>query len=156
MRTWVYSWKSSDGLRHEGEMGAPNKDAVYDALRERGIRAIKVTERIQPIVRRGFRGLRKRDWTLILLAVVFAALVLTALAIGLSGRRSRPVVTDEKQVERIAPDRASREALMQLVKERKANEEACRQKLIRRVEAGTLSKEVANEIFLSMGLKKID
>ena len=61
MRTWVYSWKSPDGLRHEGEMGAPNKDAVYAALREKGIRAIKVTERIQPVVKRGLKGLRKRD-----------------------------------------------------------------------------------------------
>ena len=42
-------------------MNAPNKDAVYAALRERGIRAIKVTERIQPVIRRGFAGLRKRD-----------------------------------------------------------------------------------------------
>lgn len=42
-------------------MGAPDKDSVYAALRERGIRAIKVTERIEPIIKRGFKGLRKRE-----------------------------------------------------------------------------------------------
>lgn len=64
MRTWVYTYKTADGLRHEGELCAPTKDAVYSTLREKGIRAIKVSERIQPLVRKGFAGLRKRDWTL--------------------------------------------------------------------------------------------
>lgn len=50
-------------------MGAPNKDAVYAALREKGIRAIKVTERIQPVVKRGLKGLRKRDVSFL---VIFA------------------------------------------------------------------------------------
>ena len=69
MRTWTYSYKSSDGLRHEGEMSAPSKDDVYAELRRQGIRAIRVDERIVPVVRRGFRGLRKRDWTLIAAAL---------------------------------------------------------------------------------------
>ena len=75
MRTWVYTWKSSDGLRHEGEMVASNKDAVYAALREKGIRAIKVTERIQPVIRKGFSGLRKRD----ILCIAVFALVLVVV-----------------------------------------------------------------------------
>ena len=65
MRTWVYCYKSSDGLRHEGEMSAPGKDDVYAALRKRGIRAIKVSERIVPIERKGFRGLRFREWAVL-------------------------------------------------------------------------------------------
>jgi len=77
MRVWTYSYKTSDGLRHEDEMSAPSKDDVYAALRARGIRAIRVEERIAPVVRRGFRGLRKRDWSLMLLcaAVAVAAAV---------------------------------------------------------------------------------
>lgn len=76
MRNWTYSYKTADGMRHEGEMSAPSKDDVYAELRRQGIRAIKVTERIAPIVRRGFRGLRKRDWLLvggILLVVALAS-----------------------------------------------------------------------------------
>lgn len=73
MRTWTYSYKTSDGLRHEAEMSAPTKDDVYAALRERGIRAIKVTERIQPVIRKGWRGLRKRDITCIVLCALCLA-----------------------------------------------------------------------------------
>ena len=70
MRSWTYSYKTSDGFRHEGEMFASSKDEVYSELRKRGIRAIRVDERIVPIVRRGLRGLRKRDWFLIVAVVV--------------------------------------------------------------------------------------
>lgn len=70
MRTWVYSWMSSDGLRHEGEMNAPDKDSVYAELRKRGIHAIKVYERIAPVVRKGFAGLRKRDWSIIAIGLI--------------------------------------------------------------------------------------
>ena len=42
--TFAYTWRSSDGERHESEIDAPNRDAAFAALRERGIKAIKVTE----------------------------------------------------------------------------------------------------------------
>ena len=41
-RLWTYAWKSSDGTRHEDTMEAATKDAVFTALRERGIKAIRV------------------------------------------------------------------------------------------------------------------
>ena len=76
MRVWVYSYKTSDGLRHEGEMGAPSKDDVYSELRRQGIRPIRVDERIVPVVKKGFRGLRKRDWSLVLVFVCGLAVLL--------------------------------------------------------------------------------
>lgn len=153
MRTWVYTWKSSDGLRHEGEMSAPSKDDVYAALRERGIRAIKVTERIVPVVRNGLKGLRKRDLFL-LLAV---ALVLGSIVWWLFVRsvEPQPIVRDAEQVEKLAPDPMSKEVLMRLLAERKAKEEECRAALVKRVKEGTLSKEVANGIFKAMGLEEL-
>ena len=78
MRSWSYSYKTSDGLRHEAEMAAPSKDAVYEELRKQGIRAIRVEERVVPVVRRGFKGLRCRDWA-ILLILVSAMVVMTVL-----------------------------------------------------------------------------
>ena len=75
-RTWTYVYQDAQGKRHEGEMIAPQKDDVYAALREQGIRAQRVTERVQPIVRRGFRGLRPRDWCLVA-AIAVALLSLT-------------------------------------------------------------------------------
>ena len=70
---------SSDGLRHEGEMNALDKDSVYQELRKRGIRAIRVTERITPIVQKGFSGLRRRDWGFIV-GIVVSTVILSVIA----------------------------------------------------------------------------
>lgn len=93
MRTWVYTWKSSDGLRHEGEMSAPNKDAVYVALREKGIRAIKVTERIQPIVKKGFKGLRKRELVFLMLCSLSLAGFAWYMAVRSATQKDEAVLT---------------------------------------------------------------
>lgn len=42
MRRFSYTWKSSDGERHIDEMRARRKDDVFTALRDKGIRPIKV------------------------------------------------------------------------------------------------------------------
>jgi len=42
MRRFSYVWKSSDGDRHVDEMCARSKDDVFAALRERGIRPVRV------------------------------------------------------------------------------------------------------------------
>lgn len=39
---FTYSYKTPDGVRHEAEISAPDREQAYSALRERGIRAIKV------------------------------------------------------------------------------------------------------------------
>lgn len=70
MRTFVYSYQDSQGLKHEAEIAASDKDAAYRVLRERGIRPIRVSERIVPVVRKGFRGLRKRDAACIVVFVL--------------------------------------------------------------------------------------
>ena len=43
MSKFSYAYKTSDGVRHTGEMNAPSKDAVFETLRKQGIRPIKVT-----------------------------------------------------------------------------------------------------------------
>ena len=40
--TYTYVYKTSDGARHEDAMDAPSREAVFEALRARGIRPIKV------------------------------------------------------------------------------------------------------------------
>ena len=44
MRNWRYSYKTSDGIRHEGTISAPDKNAAFEELRRQGIRAIRVDE----------------------------------------------------------------------------------------------------------------
>ena len=39
---FTYAYKTSDGVRHEAAMDAESREAVFAALRERGIKAIKV------------------------------------------------------------------------------------------------------------------
>lgn len=155
MRTWTYVWKSSDGLRHEGEMSAASKDDVYKSLRERGIRAVKVSERIQPIILGGFSGLRKKDWLLMGLILVLSILALAIVFVYVSVHGRNEVVADVEQVEKIAPDPASRKALIDFINKKKASEQACREALIKRVSEGTLSIDMANGIFRAMGLEEI-
>lgn len=61
-----YSYKTSNGTRHEGEIEAANRDAAFALLRERGIRAIRVT------AVGGNEGLGR--WGLVAVAAVLAAL----------------------------------------------------------------------------------
>lgn len=44
MRNWRYSYKTSDGIRHEGTISASGRDAAFEELRRQGIRAIRVDE----------------------------------------------------------------------------------------------------------------
>lgn len=64
-------------------MSAPDRDAVYEGLRKQGIRAIRVDEIIPP-VRRGLRGLRRRDW----LILATLALLLSFAVMVISWRRT--------------------------------------------------------------------
>ena len=40
--TYTYAYKTSDGKRHEEAIDAPSRESVFEALRARGIKAIKV------------------------------------------------------------------------------------------------------------------
>ena len=48
MKTFTYTYKSSDGVRHLEEMEADSKDTVFTKLRERGIRPVRVCEKESP------------------------------------------------------------------------------------------------------------
>ena len=39
---YIYAYKSSDGSRHEASMDAESREAVFEVLRKKGIRPIKV------------------------------------------------------------------------------------------------------------------
>lgn len=59
-------------------MQAIGKDAVYIELRKQGINAIRVEERIVPIVNAGFKGLRSRDWAVICGAILICGVLIAA------------------------------------------------------------------------------
>ena len=55
---FVYYYKTSDGIRHDAEISASNRDEVFAALRKRGIRPIKVVVRDD----QNTRGRRVGTW----------------------------------------------------------------------------------------------
>lgn len=74
---FVYYYKSSDGMRHDGEMEAPDREEVFIALRRQGIRPIKVMRKddLHPELR--VYGVKKR-W------VAAIAVGVAVLAAGLA------------------------------------------------------------------------
>ena len=94
MSAWGYTWKSSDGVRHEGEMKAASKDEVFAALRAQGIRAIKVFEKERPSDARKWR---------VVAAVAAAFALLLALVVAVVSMRSdrdeEPSGDDDRPVE---------------------------------------------------------
>ena len=62
-----YSYKTSDGVRHESTFEAKSNDAVFAALREKGIRPMKVWEIHSPYY------ISKRTQLIIILALALAA-----------------------------------------------------------------------------------
>ncbi len=76
---FVYEYRTADNVRHTGSITAPDKDAVYAALKAKGIRPSRVTE--APGFLNKLFGKYKR-WTAI---VLLSALVAWLLVMILSG-----------------------------------------------------------------------
>ena len=92
---YTYAYKTSDGARHEAAMEAESREAVFVALRARGIKAIKVVaadgSKANGEVR---RGARKRT----IAAVAIAAAVLAGSAVYfLSPKRAASGRGEEEQ-----------------------------------------------------------
>ena len=79
---YTYAYKTSDGIRHEDSMNASSREEVFEALRAKGIKAIKVVAADGSKANGEVRGVRKRA-VAILVALVA---VLTGLAVYLFGR----------------------------------------------------------------------
>ena len=73
---FIYSYKTPDGQRHEGEVESRTRDSAFTTLRERGIRPIRVTEK--PLTAR--QRARRAAW-LALAATGAAAVLLGAHAV---------------------------------------------------------------------------
>ena len=71
---YTFAYKTSDGVRHENSLEAQSRDEVFEVLRGRGIRPIKVVAADGSKANGEVRGLRKR--------AVFALVALAALVAG--------------------------------------------------------------------------
>ena len=70
---YTFAYKTSDGVRHENSLDAESRDEVFQLLRGRGIRPIKVVAADGSKANGEVRGLRKRAvFTLVALAALVA------------------------------------------------------------------------------------
>ena len=76
---FAYSYKTSDNVRHEAEISAPSRDEAFAALRERGIRPIKVVAKDDLKGDKGSRGTK--------VLVGLAALAMVAVVVWLQAAR---------------------------------------------------------------------
>lgn len=88
---FTYAYKTSDGVRHEAAMTAVSRDAVFQALRKQGIKAIKVAAADGSKANGEVRGVRKR----IVVAVVLLATTLVGLLAFYAGGSSSATRTLE-------------------------------------------------------------
>lgn len=73
---YTFAYKTSDGVRHEDSLDAESRDEVFEALRGRGIRPIKVVAADGSKANGEVRGLRKRAvFALVAIAAVVAGVV---------------------------------------------------------------------------------
>ena len=80
---FTYAYKTSDGVRHEAAMDAESREAVFAALRQQGIKAIKVVAADGSKANGEIRG-RKRVLALAVLSAL--CLVLSAVMVVFWGR----------------------------------------------------------------------
>ena len=73
---YIFAYKTSDGVRHEDSLDANSRDEVFEVLRGRGIRPIKVFAADGSKANGEVRGLRKRAvFALVALAAAIAGVI---------------------------------------------------------------------------------
>ena len=75
---YTYAYKTSDGTRHEASIEAASRDAAFAALRERGIRPIKVVAGDGSKANGALVGVRRRVVAVSILVAVVATVGATA------------------------------------------------------------------------------
>jgi len=88
---YTYAYKTSDGIRHEDSMNASSREEVFEALRARGIKAIKVVAADGSKANGEVRGVRKR----VVAVLVALAAVCAGVVAYLGGERTGASVAPE-------------------------------------------------------------
>ncbi len=96
---YTYAYKDSNGTRHEDSIDAESRDAVFAALRAKGIRPIKVVAADGSKANGELRGVRKR---VVAFAVVLATIVagIIAYTVGTRTGEAEGLPFEEEQTRR--------------------------------------------------------
>lgn len=84
---YTYAYKTSDGVRHEASIEADSREAVFESLRAKGIKAIKVIAADGSKANGEIRGVRKR---VLAASVIGAVIVSGVLAFTLGRSEAKP------------------------------------------------------------------
>ena len=76
---FTYAYKTSDGVRHEAAMDAESREAVFAALRQQGIKAIKVVAADGSKANGEIRGIRKRVLAVSVVGACIGTAILTVI-----------------------------------------------------------------------------
>ena len=100
---YSYAYKTSDGARHEDAMDAPSREAVFEALRAKGIKAIKVVASDGSKANGEVHGVNSRA----VVGVAVAAAIVAAACAYYVGTRGTPVNSDEARFSRYSAEERS-------------------------------------------------
>ena len=94
---YTYAYKTPDGVRHEDAMNASSREEVFEALRAKGIKAIKVVAADGSKANGEVRGVRKR----VVAVLVALAAICAGIIAFISGERTthnpRPSTLNSQQ-----------------------------------------------------------
>ena len=91
---YTYAYKTSDGVRHEDSMNASSREEVFEALRSKGIKAIKVVAADGSKANGEVRGVRKR----VVVALVALAAACAGVVAYIGGERTGATVAPDPAV----------------------------------------------------------
>ena len=102
---YTYAYKTPDGIRHEDSMDAASREAVFSALREKGIKAIKVVAADGSKANGDVivKGIRKRVVAAVAVSAAFLAAVLVYALIPRESPVAPPVRQGARQVAKPLP-----------------------------------------------------
>lgn len=86
---YFYAYKTSDGKRHEAEIDAASREAVFESLRAQGIRAIKVVAADGSKANGEVRGVRTRVLAFSVAAAILAGSLVYVFVAGNETRETR-------------------------------------------------------------------
>lgn len=89
---YTYAYKTSDGIRHVDAMNASSREEVFEELRRKGIKAIKVIAADGSKANGAVKGMRKRSVAL----VTLGAAILAGSAVYLLSSKQTPFVPIQK------------------------------------------------------------
>ncbi len=104
---YTYAYKDSSGTRHEDSIDAESRDAVFVALRAKGIRPIKVVAADGSKANGELRGVRKRVVAFaVVLATIFAGIIAYTVGTRTGEANNTPAFEEDQTRRQVIGDTA--------------------------------------------------